>query len=42
MSRTPSRIAAPPPLAGQHTADILSEVGYSEDEIAAMKASGAI
>jgi crotonobetainyl-CoA:carnitine CoA-transferase CaiB-like acyl-CoA transferase len=42
MSRTPSRIAAPPPTAGQHTADILTEVGYSEDEIAAMKASGAI
>ena len=42
MSRTPSRIAAPPPTAGQHTADILSEVGYSNDEIAAMKASGAI
>jgi crotonobetainyl-CoA:carnitine CoA-transferase CaiB-like acyl-CoA transferase len=42
MSRTPSTIAAPPPLAGQHNADILKEIGYSDDEIAAMKASGAI
>lgn len=42
MSRTPSRIAAPPPTAGQHTAAILAEIGYSDAEIAAMKASGAI
>jgi crotonobetainyl-CoA:carnitine CoA-transferase CaiB-like acyl-CoA transferase len=42
MSRTPSTIAAPPPLAGQHTADILTEIGYSDAEFAAMKASGAI
>ena len=42
MSRTPSHIASPPPLAGQHTADLLAEIGYSEAEIAAMKASGAI
>jgi crotonobetainyl-CoA:carnitine CoA-transferase CaiB-like acyl-CoA transferase len=42
MSRTPSHIASPPPLAGQHTAAILAEVGYSDAEIAAMKAAGAI
>jgi len=42
MSRTPSHIATPPPLAGQHTADLLAEVGYSEAEIAEMKAAGAI
>lgn len=42
MSRTPSRIAAPPPLAGQHSYDILREVGYSDDDIASMKAQGAI
>ena len=41
MSRTPSRIVAPPPLAGQHSADILAEIGYTEAEISAMKASGA-
>ena len=42
LSRTPSMIATPPPLAGQHTTDILTEIGYTEAQIAAMKASGAI
>ena len=41
MSRTPSRIATPPPTAGQHSEDILLEIGLSKEEIAAMKASGA-
>ncbi len=41
MSRTPSRIASPPPTAGQHSAEILSEIGLSDAEIAEMKASGA-
>ena len=42
MSRTPSRIATPPPTAGQHNHEILGELGFSGDEIAGMKASGAI
>ncbi|MBO6756683.1 MAG: CoA transferase [Roseibium sp.] len=42
MSRTPSRIAAPPPLAGEHSTEILSELGYSSEDIAAMKQAGAI
>ncbi|WP_349369294.1 CoA transferase [Salinarimonas sp.] len=42
MSRTPSRIAAPPPLAGQHAREILSEIGYREDEIDALKRDGVI
>ena len=42
MSRTPSHIAAPPPLAGEHSADILSELGYSSSDIAEMKDAGAI
>ena len=42
MSRTPSSIAAPPPLAGEHSAEILAEIGYSETEIAALKHGGAI
>ncbi|MDG1378277.1 MAG: CaiB/BaiF CoA-transferase family protein [Yoonia sp.] len=41
MSRTPSHIAAPPPKAGQHSEDLLTEIGLSKEEIAAMKASGA-
>jgi crotonobetainyl-CoA:carnitine CoA-transferase CaiB-like acyl-CoA transferase len=41
MSRTPSRIAAPPPMAGQHSAEILAQIGFTEAEIDEMKASGA-
>ena len=41
MSRTPSTIAAPPPLAGQHSHAILKELGYSDQDIEAMKAQGA-
>jgi crotonobetainyl-CoA:carnitine CoA-transferase CaiB-like acyl-CoA transferase len=37
MSRTPSHLAAPPPLAGSHGQDILSTLGYSAAEIAALR-----
>ena len=33
---------AAPPLLGQHTSDILQELGYGPDEVAALQASGAI
>lgn len=42
MSRTASHAATPPPLAGQHTAEILAEIGYSEAEIAEIMAAGAV
>jgi crotonobetainyl-CoA:carnitine CoA-transferase CaiB-like acyl-CoA transferase len=32
FSRTPSRVQRPP-LTGEHTAEILKEVGYSEQQI---------
>jgi crotonobetainyl-CoA:carnitine CoA-transferase CaiB-like acyl-CoA transferase len=41
MSRTPSHIATPPPLAGEHSDEILQEIGYSQTDIADMKAHGA-
>ena len=34
MSRTPSGITAPPPLAGGHCDDILASLGYSAEDVA--------
>jgi crotonobetainyl-CoA:carnitine CoA-transferase CaiB-like acyl-CoA transferase len=41
MSRTPGDPTRPAPAFGEHTDEVLREVGYSEEEIAAMKESGA-
>ena len=42
LSRTPSRIAAPPPTCGQHTGEILADLGYSADDIAAFREAGVV
>jgi crotonobetainyl-CoA:carnitine CoA-transferase CaiB-like acyl-CoA transferase len=42
MSRSQSEIRRPPPLFGQHTAEVLAEAGYSEDEIGMLVKSGAV
>jgi crotonobetainyl-CoA:carnitine CoA-transferase CaiB-like acyl-CoA transferase len=39
LSRTPSKIAAPPPELGQHTEEVLHEFGFSAQEIAALRRS---
>ena len=42
MDRTPPSVRRPPPLLGEHTDEVLAEVGYSAEEIAALRRAGAI
>jgi formyl-CoA transferase len=42
LSRTPSRLAAPPPERGEHTEEILQEFGFSAAEIAALRHDGIV
>ncbi|MCO5129985.1 MAG: CoA transferase [Xanthobacteraceae bacterium] len=42
LSRTPSRMAAPPPEFRQHTEEVLGEFGFSADEIATLRRQKAI
>ena len=37
VSATPGRIQGPPPALGQHTIEILGELGYSPDDARALK-----
>jgi alpha-methylacyl-CoA racemase len=41
MSRTPGAPAGPGPALGEHTDEVLAGLGYSEEDIAALKESGA-
>src|SRR5262249_21145727 len=42
LSRTPSRLVAPPPALGEHTDGILKEFGFSAKEIAALRKANAL
>jgi formyl-CoA transferase len=42
FSKTPAQIDAPPPRLSAHTAAILKELGYKEEEVKALKEKGAI
>jgi formyl-CoA transferase len=42
LSETPARVARPSPLYGQHTAEVLAELGYTPDEIGALAADGVV
>ena len=42
MAGSPSCIKRPPPKLGQHTDEVLAEIGMGEDEIEALRAGGAI
>jgi crotonobetainyl-CoA:carnitine CoA-transferase CaiB-like acyl-CoA transferase len=41
LSDTPGKIRKPAPMLGQHTAEVLAELGYSEIEVADFKENGA-
>ena len=42
LSRTPLATGRPAPLLGQHTTEVLREAGYSEAEVAELRAAGAV
>ncbi len=42
LSATPGAMTLPPPLLGQHTHDVLKEIGYDDDAIEQFRQGGAI
>ena len=42
LSDTPGSVRTPAPLLGQHTDDVLTEFGYADADIAALRQSGAL
>jgi crotonobetainyl-CoA:carnitine CoA-transferase CaiB-like acyl-CoA transferase len=42
LSRTPGAVRTPAPDVGQHTDEILAELGYSKEEIAAIRQEGVV
>jgi crotonobetainyl-CoA:carnitine CoA-transferase CaiB-like acyl-CoA transferase len=42
LSDTPGKLRRPAPSLGQHTREVLGEIGYSPDRIAALAADGVV
>jgi len=42
LSRTPAHDTRPAPALGEHTADVLADLGYASDDVAALEACGAV
>ena len=42
MDGTPPSVRTPPPLLGEHTDQVLEELGYSPEDIAGLRREGAV
>ena len=42
LSRTPGAVDEPGPALGEHTDEVLTALGYGNEEISALKESGAV
>jgi formyl-CoA transferase/CoA:oxalate CoA-transferase len=42
LSRTPGTLRLPPPLLGQHTEEVLQNIGFSDEDITVMRKDGTI
>jgi crotonobetainyl-CoA:carnitine CoA-transferase CaiB-like acyl-CoA transferase len=42
LSRTPARVVAHPPAQGEHTDDVLREIGYDAAGIARLRTQGIV
>jgi crotonobetainyl-CoA:carnitine CoA-transferase CaiB-like acyl-CoA transferase len=42
LTRTPGAVRMPTPERGQHTEEILGELGYSDEEVAALRREGVV
>jgi len=42
LSRTPGRVDQPGPALGEHTDEVLEELGYGADDVEALKTAGAV
>jgi crotonobetainyl-CoA:carnitine CoA-transferase CaiB-like acyl-CoA transferase len=42
FSQTPGAVGEPGPALGAHSSEVLAEAGYSENEMAALRATGAL
>jgi CoA:oxalate CoA-transferase len=40
LSATPGTVQKPPPTLGQHSAEVLSELGYTAEEVVRLRAAG--